>query len=150
MLSAFLMFILRSFQKADALNLKDFSTSFRLVFGTFNILVLLLLWVFLPLSTNLIKPFRYSGHEPFSILYTWIPSKYFIQRSMGSQVMVRLLLWCGQNVNNGYHQRLLFWHGKWNIRFKNRLCNSMWGDHFYFWFWTGLRPNGAVVWSTSK
>ncbi len=39
MLSAFLMFILRPFQRADALNLKDFSPSFRLVFGTFNIVV---------------------------------------------------------------------------------------------------------------
>ncbi len=78
MLPAFLMFILRPFQRVDALNLKDFSRSFRLVFGTFNILVLLLLWLFLPWSTNLIKPFRYSGQELSSILYTWIPSKYFL------------------------------------------------------------------------
>ncbi len=84
MLSAFLMFILRPFQRADALNLKGFSPSFRLVFGTFNILVLLLLQVFLPWSTSLIIPYRYSWQEPCSILYTWIPSKYFIWRSMGS------------------------------------------------------------------
>ncbi len=31
------MFTLRPFQRGDALNLKDFSPSFRLVFGTFNI-----------------------------------------------------------------------------------------------------------------
>ncbi len=48
MLSSFLMFISRPFQKADTLNLKDFSPSFRLVFGTFNILLLLLLRMFLP------------------------------------------------------------------------------------------------------
>ncbi len=41
------------------------------VLGTFNILVLLLLpWlqVFLPWSTDLIKPFRYSGQESSSIV----------------------------------------------------------------------------------